>query len=351
MGIKAVNNGKVTLTDSGKWLFAGPFTAAGSFEEQVETSLNAAFAALSALNIRPSSIVKADVIVTDIEKSDIVIESYRKAAGDELPVMRIVEEEALPDGSLFSVELTACPAAEISRFYLEGDVPCAVRADDFVFTAIAYPDAPGSIETEAAQAVAKLLAAGAMAGAKPENFVKNFVHLTDCGNFGAFNAVYAATFTAVPAPPARSLHGVKTLPGGFSAGVEGIAYLGLDKETVRLGEEAGDLPFCKAMKAGGLLFVSGQVGLVSPAGGYNLDIASQIPCMLGILDAIANAGGVKPEQYLKVTTFARNVSDREKYMGAYAAQYGSIASNVSFYQVTGLAHPAILIESDIIAEY
>lgn len=343
------------LSFAGDWLFSSPFTAAGSFETQTDSALAAMKMAASDSGFEPSGYVKCDVLLKDLGKKEAVISSYRRVIGEELPAFRFIEEKRLPDDALIALELVAVKgesAKNIRRCCFEGEIlPCAVRAGDYAFTSLVLPAVHGSLVEEAASAIARLTDAVALVGGSEEYFVKNFIHLLDCGNFNAFNEVYAQTFMKVAQPPARSLHGVSRLEEDYTLAVEGIAYFGDRKEMVRLGEESGSLPFCKAMRAGQFLFVSGQVGVMSPGGGYNLLLKAQIPCMLGILDTIAAAGGIQPKDYVKVTTFARKMKSDSAYTKAFAARYPETPAALSFYEVTGLAHPAILIESDIIGYY
>lgn len=343
------------LALAGDWLFSSPFTAAGSFETQTDTALAAMKTAASDSGFEPSGYVKCDVLLKDLANRETVIAAYRRVIGEELPAFRFIEEKHLPNDALIALELVAVrgeSAKNIRRCRFEGEeLPCVVRAGDYAFTALMLPTVHGSLVEEAASAIARLKEAVALVGGSEENFVKNFVHLLDCGNFNAFNEVYAETFMHVAQPPARSLHGVSKLEDDAVAAVEGIAYFGDRKETVKLGEESEALPFCKAMRAGQLLFVSGQVGVMSPGGGYNLLLKAQIPCMLEILDAIAAAGGILPKDYVKVTTFARKLKSDEAYTKAFAARYPDTPTALSFYEVTGLAHPAIQIESDIVGYY
>lgn len=343
------------LAFAGDWLFSSPFTAAGSFETQTDRALAAMKMAASDSGFEPSGYVKCDVLLKDLSKKKAVIDAYRREIGEELPAFRFIEEKRLPNDALIALELVAVKgesAKDIRRCRFEGEeLPCVVRAGDYAFTSLVLPAVHGALAEEAASAIVRLKEAVALVGGSEENFVKNFIHLLDCGNFGAFNEVYAQTFMKVAQPPTRSLHGVSKLEGDFTLAVEGIAYFGDNKETVKLGEESGNLPFCKAMRAGQFLFISGQVGVMAPGGGYNLLLKAQIPCMLGILDAIAAAGGILPKDYVKVTTFSRKLKSESAYTKVFAARYPDTPTALSFYEVTGLAHPAIHIESDIVGYY
>ena len=349
MQVKAIRSQAGSAAQLGNWLFTEPFTAEGSFDEQVRSALAAMKMAASVSGFEPAGFVKCEAIVDDLSQAERVYELYREVVGEELPAFRIIEEAEMKPGCRFSVELVAVRDTAAERYFFENEtLPCAVRAGDFVFTSLTLPGVGEGLDAQASEAIEKLLTAAAFAGAGAEHFVKNMIFLADCGNFNDFNKTYAATFMQVPQPPARSLHGVSKLNGGRAVAVEGIAYLGDTKQTVSLGGESGKLPFCQAMRAGEFLFVSGQVGLMAAKGGYHLTLGKQIPRMFEVLDAIAAAGGISPAAYIKVTTFARGLSGEKKYRKKFAERYPDAAAALSLYTVTGLAHPAIQIESDII---
>lgn len=349
MQVKAIQSQTGSAAQLGNWLFTEPFSAKGSFDEQVRTALAAMKMAASVSGFDPAGFVKCDVIVDDLAMADTVYALYREVVGEELPAFRIIQEAEMRRGCRFTVELTAVKDTETKRFFFENEtLPCAVKAGDFVFTSQMLPEKEGSLDEQAAAAIGRMLRAAALAGAGAENFVKNMIFLADCGNFADFNKTYASTFMQVPQPPARSLHGVPAIRDGRAVALEGIAYLGQAKKTISVGDNSRPLPFCQAMCAGEFLFVSGQVGLMAANGGYHLTPGKQIPRMLEVLDAIAAAGGVAPSAYIKVTTFARKLSTEKKYRKLFAERYPDTAAVLSFFAVTGLAHPAILIESDIL---
>ncbi|MFM9125107.1 MAG: Rid family hydrolase [Actinomycetota bacterium] len=64
----------------------------------------------------------------------------------------------------------------------------------------------------------------ARAGGSMDDVVKTTVFMTDLGEFGAMNAVYAESFGEVP--PARATIGVAALPAGASVEIEAVAVIG-----------------------------------------------------------------------------------------------------------------------------
>ena len=79
----------------------------------------------------------------------------------------------------------------------------------------------GGIEAETRRALDNLRAVLEGAGSGLDRVVKTTVFVTDLGQFGAMNEVYATYFTSDP--PARSTVQVAALPAGACVEVEAIA--------------------------------------------------------------------------------------------------------------------------------
>lgn len=79
----------------------------------------------------------------------------------------------------------------------------------------------GGVEAEARQIVANLSAILDELGLTPADVVKTTVFITDMGNFGDVNAIYATLFDG--ANPARSTVEVAGLPLGVNVEIEVIA--------------------------------------------------------------------------------------------------------------------------------
>lgn len=103
----------------------------------------------------------------------------------------------------------------------------AVVAGGLVFTSGQIPIDPVSgqitaegIRAQTEQVCENLKAVLAAAGSSLEKVVKTSCFLSDMGNFGEFNEVYAGYFTG---KPARSCVAVKTLPRNVLVEIEVIA--------------------------------------------------------------------------------------------------------------------------------
>lgn len=79
----------------------------------------------------------------------------------------------------------------------------------------------GGVEAEARQIVANLSAILDELGLTPADVVKTTVFITDMGNFGDVNAIYATLFDG--ANPARSTVEVAGLPLGVNVEIEVVA--------------------------------------------------------------------------------------------------------------------------------
>lgn len=103
-----------------------------------------------------------------------------------------------------------------------------VHIGDLVFTSGQIPINPatgnlaaGSIEDQTRQAILNLKAVLEAAGSSLAQVIKTTVFITDMGNFGKMNAVYASYF-AEPFP-ARSCVQVGALPKGAEVEIEAVA--------------------------------------------------------------------------------------------------------------------------------
>jgi 2-iminobutanoate/2-iminopropanoate deaminase len=106
----------------------------------------------------------------------------------------------------------------------------AVESNGFLYLSGQTPIDPatgrlveGGIGEQAQQCFNNLFAVLRAAGLSPDQVVKVNVFLTDMGNFGAMNQVYAAQFSQPY--PARTTIGVASLPLGADIEIEMIASL------------------------------------------------------------------------------------------------------------------------------
>jgi 2-iminobutanoate/2-iminopropanoate deaminase len=109
-----------------------------------------------------------------------------------------------------------------------------------------------------------------------------------------------------------------------------------------------NLPFSSAVKAGGLIFVSGQVGHVDMSGTAMTGIRQQtrqcLNNMLGVLDQ----AGAGPQDVVKITVYLRNAEDFSAMNDVYASYFPQDPPARST-AIAGLALPTMLVEIDCIA--
>lgn len=84
-------------------------------------------------------------------------------------------------------------------------------------------------------------------------------------------------------------------------------------------------PYSQAIKAGDLLFVSGQVP-VEPKSGkiVESEIKIQTKQVLENLKAIIEAGGMQLQNVVKCTCFLKNMNDFANFNAVYAEYFGGI---------------------------
>ncbi len=106
----------------------------------------------------------------------------------------------------------------------------AIVAGGFVFCAGQVPLDPesgtiveGDIAVQTERVLQSLSAVLGGAGCDLDDVVKTTVFMTDLGEFGEMNAVYASHFTNQP--PARSTVQVAALPAGARLEIEAVALL------------------------------------------------------------------------------------------------------------------------------
>lgn len=116
----------------------------------------------------------------------------------------------------------------------------AIRANGFLFLSgqVALlpkkvtPPLPGtssreamrsSLEDQTRQVLENLKAVLEAAGSSPAKVVKTTIYLTDMGNFGIVNKIYAEYFPEDQSPPARATVEVSRLPKGAAVEIEAVA--------------------------------------------------------------------------------------------------------------------------------
>ena len=108
-------------------------------------------------------------------------------------------------------------------------------------------------------------------------------------------------------------------------------------------------PYSQAIKAGGLVFVSGQLGL-APGGSAMVGpaIEEQTSQVLENLEAILTEAGSGLDRIVKTTVFLASLSDFQAMNSVYAERVGAIPPARSTVEVAALPSGA-LVEIEAIA--
>jgi 2-iminobutanoate/2-iminopropanoate deaminase len=108
-------------------------------------------------------------------------------------------------------------------------------------------------------------------------------------------------------------------------------------------------PYSQAVRAGGLLFMSGQIPL-DPATGRVVegDIAAQTECVMNALGALLAAAGLGFEHVVKTTIYLVDLAHFAKVNEAYARFFAAPYPARSTVQVTALPR-GVEVEIDAIA--
>jgi 2-iminobutanoate/2-iminopropanoate deaminase len=108
-------------------------------------------------------------------------------------------------------------------------------------------------------------------------------------------------------------------------------------------------PYSQAIKANGLVFVSGQLGL-APGGSEMVGpgVEEQTSQVLDNLEAILTEAGTGLDRIVKTTVFLANLSDFQAMNGVYAERVGAVPPARSTVEVAALPSGA-LVEIEAIA--
>ena len=125
-----------------------------------------------------------------------------------------------------------------------------------------------------------------------------------------------------------------------------------EKEAVRTEEAPAPFqgaPYSQAIKAGGLVFVSGQLGLTPGANEIDGEgITEQTEQVFANLKAILEAAGSSLDRVVKTTVYLRNLDDFQGMNEVYRQHVGDVPPARATLEVSALPSGA-LVEIDAIA--
>jgi 2-iminobutanoate/2-iminopropanoate deaminase len=124
-----------------------------------------------------------------------------------------------------------------------------------------------------------------------------------------------------------------------------------DKEPVRTEQAPAPFqgaPYSQAIKAGGLVFVSGQVALTPGGELRGSDVGAQTEQVFANLRAILEAAGSGLDRVVKATVYLRSLDDFQAMNDVYRRQVGEVPPARATVEVSALPSGA-LVEIDAIA--
>ena len=126
----------------------------------------------------------------------------------------------------------------------------------------------------------------------------------------------------------------------------------MDKEVVRTDDAPAPFqgaPYSQAIKAGGLVFVSGQVSLAPGSPDPVSDeIGAQTEQVFANLRAILEAAGTSLDRVVKTTVYLRNLGDFQEMNEVYRKYVGELPPARATIEVSALPAGS-LVEIDAIA--
>lgn len=125
----------------------------------------------------------------------------------------------------------------------------------------------------------------------------------------------------------------------------------VDKEIVRTHKAPAPFegaPYNQAVKAAGLIFVAGQVGLKPGETALEGDVSQQTEQALSNISAILEAAGSSMEHLVKTTVFLQDLGDFQAMNEVYARRVGERPPARSTVQVAQLPAQA-LVEIEVVA--
>lgn len=314
----------------------------------------------------PKDFVKCTAFLKDMNYFGIFNRIYAEYFGTDFPARSAFEIPALAgpfvmevEGFGFDSETWKTQKKEIiktenaPRF----KVPLVqgIKVGNFIYPSGQVPAMPEDswpvedFEEQIRQAIKNLIAVVEAAGGRKENLIKTVVFLKDMKRFDQFNKVYGEFFQKENNPPARSCFGVSALAGPYDVEIEGVAYVGSDRQTLKSANApVFDMPFCQGIRAEEMVYVSGQVGYNPKTGEVPVTFEGQTRQMMENMLAVAAEAGAGPDDFVKTTCFLTDIRKFEFFNRIYKEYFNRDFPARSAFQVAGLAY-SYVVEIDGIA--
>lgn len=353
-------SGTTARGGDGKARAAGP-------TEQARVALQGMGTALAAVGSGPADVVRVSNWLTRIDDRAAVNIAREEFFGATLPASILCEVPRLVDPDLlYEIDAVAVVGGEKERVTLPGSEPFShycdvVRSGDLVWVSgcgALGPGhellAPGDATEQARIALGNLRLALAAVGARIEDVVKVTNLLTNMDDRARVN-IARREFFGETLPASIIAEVPRLVVDGMLYEVDAVAVIGGSKQRVTLPGSQPISHYCDVVRAGDLVWVTGQAAAEStPDGsGYTIlaegDAEGQARIAHEHLGQALAAVGATPADVVKVTNYVTNIDDRSRVNIARKAFFGDTRPASVLVQVPKLVLPGLMYEVEAMA--
>lgn len=334
-----------------------PRTGSLSFEDQVRDRMEILGEALRVRELDFSSVVKANVYLTDLSLMEQMNRVYRGYFTKHPPARTTVQMADLPGGSAVEICLIASRIQERNYHYPDGLQPtpddlfsASVEAGNLLYLSgrtsrhyltREFPE--GEFPAHVRQSLENLGATLRAAGLDFADVVRAEVYLDDMKNLQQMEEVYRQFFPSNP--PAQTVIGVAALPGGSPIEITLLAGAKEASASQAVWPEgvASEIPFSPAWKIGNVLLISGKAGVVSKGVG-----AMQLAGAIGPIGRVLKEAGMDLSHVVDVKTYMVDIDSYPRVRHELSELFPE-PSPAKFYCVVGGLIPGAELELAITA--
>ena len=297
-----------------------------------------------------SGLIRCTIYTPSYGSGEHIANALSETLGENTPVMSIIPTPCTTTGEEFLISFLGDSALPVQRRYFDGEtIPCAVQCGNYVYTSSLLCRGASSYEAEVTGVIDTELKALALFGLTKEHVVRHLVLSADETKYKSFNELFSPYFRQCAEPAARSLHGVRELAGGCTVAMECIAYTGSFKKAVFASDAVKSFPYCSALITEDRCYISGQVGIFDADGQPLLTLPEQSERMFQIVNAIVTACGFAPDMFVETNSYVTLSENIPSYQELFNKYFTVSPTGHHTYEVSALAHPAILVEMDAVA--
>jgi len=330
----------------------------GGVEEQTRQTLRNMEHILKEAGCGLSNVVRATVLLTDIQDFVRVNTVYREFFPHQFPARAAYQVVSLPNPeALVEIEAVALVGQQINKIIIQSpDAPVssapisqAVQVGSTVFLSgqvATRPEHPtqlveGGLEAQAKQVFANLAHVLKAANCSFADVVKTNLLLADIADFDRINAIYRENFKSDL--PARAAYQAAALPLGALVEIEAVAEVPASdpeasRKVVWTGKSPTPLaPKSQAIQAGGWLHISGQQGqtLENPSQMLG-EVEAETRQALTNMGHILQAAGCTFKSVVKTTVFMSDIADFGRVNVVYKEFFTEEFPARAAYQVAGI---------------